>query len=364
MKDLSIKRSNVLDIVKGFAIINIILIHTVWWSGTLYIPNEIVGQLALLIDVPLFFFLSGWAVSLHEQTLKSTLTKLFKLYIPYIVMMGVLVLFLGAFWERQIQFSSVQQWLTLTFSNSFELPVVMGSMWFMIPFVIISLFTPLMMKLIKNRKVGMRFIVILLVVNVFFDLVNPSIANIHILDITYVRTVIFFALFYFLGMYTRDFKLSSKQFIITLLSLSFISLIYLWGLNFKFELQANKFPPSMFYFVFSMFSIMITLYLKNHEIWFSKSIKKSVLLKFLRYSGVNVFNIYLYQGFGASFIYYLIYSDIFSNLPWFILLPICFVCNMIISYLLAYIFGGVNKAILSIKLNKRERIKDEQKILP
>ena len=52
-----------LDIFRGLAMINIVMIHTVFWWGERYAPAWS-RNLALLVDVPLFF-LSGWAAILQ-----------------------------------------------------------------------------------------------------------------------------------------------------------------------------------------------------------------------------------------------------------------------------------------------------------
>lgn len=52
------KRDLYIDFAKGFATLAIIFIHTVFWSGQFYVPTEL-RVLSLLIDVPLFFALSG-----------------------------------------------------------------------------------------------------------------------------------------------------------------------------------------------------------------------------------------------------------------------------------------------------------------
>jgi fucose 4-O-acetylase-like acetyltransferase len=356
MNNSSRKRNNILDIVKGFAIINIILIHTVFWSGKSYIPYQTLRELTLLVDVPLFFFLSGWAASLHKQDLKGTFKRLKKLYIPYLVMIVVLLLSSLIFYNTRESFDTVLKWLTFTSHRSLEFRVVMGSMWFLAPFIIISVFTPLYTFILKNRKISILFIMFLLCINVIFNLATFKLPNISILGMTSLRIVVFYLFFYFLGMYTRDIKLTFKQLIYVLSPIIILFVYYLWKANFKFELQANKFPPNIFYLISSMFSVIATLYLKNFEGWVNKHIKNSKLLKFLSFSGQNVYNIYLYQGFGGSLIFLLVNSSLKNQIHWSLLLLLCFICNLLISYILAYVFGLLNKAILGIKFRKEGEV--------
>lgn len=56
------ERNHLIDVLRGITAINIIIIHTVWWSGIGYIPDW-VRNIVLLLDVPMFFFLAGWSSS-------------------------------------------------------------------------------------------------------------------------------------------------------------------------------------------------------------------------------------------------------------------------------------------------------------
>lgn len=344
-------RNNVLDVVKGFAIINIILIHTVWWSGLEYIPYDIIRQLTLMIDVPLFFFLSGWAASLHEQKFKDSIKRIVKLYIPYLIMLLVLWSFLFIFYKRVVSFDNILQWVTFSKRDSFEIGAVMGSVWFLPAFLITSFVGTFIDKYIR-KKIGLILIGFILGINIVFSLFNFEIIDGSILGITSLRIIFFYMFFYFLGMCLRDIKITKKQFICLFFSLLVVFLFFLAGSGFILELQLNKFPPTTFYLVASMFSVITTLYLKNFETKMGKLIEKKRFFAFLNFSGINVYNLFLYQGFGAAIIYYIVYSQNFQTIHWAILLPICFVCNLAISYLLAFVFGKINNKILELSFKK------------
>lgn len=345
-------RNNVLDVVKGFAIINIILIHTVWWSGLEYIPYDIIRQLTLMIDVPLFFFLSGWAASLHEQKFKDSIKRILKLYIPYLIMLLVLWSFLFIFYKRLVSFDNILQWITFSKRDSFEIGAVMGSTWFLPAFLITSFTGIFIDKYIRKKRIGIILMFSLLLINIIFSLLNFEIIDGSILGITSLRIIFFYMFFYLLGMCLRDIKITKKQFISLLFSLLVVFLLFLAGSGFILELQLNKFPPTTFYFVASMFSVIITLYLKNFETKMGELIEKKRFFAFLNFSGINVYNLFLYQGFGAAIIYYIVYSQNLRDLHWTIMLPICFFCNLGISYLLAFVFGKINNKILELSFKK------------
>ncbi len=347
MESIQKQRNYILDIVKGFAIINIVFIHTVWWSGQVYMQSDLIRQLSLFIDVPLFFFLSGWATSLHEQSFKTTLKRFIKLCIPYAITIATLTLALTVFYKRSISFQTIWGWLTLTFRESFELPVVMGSMWFLAPFIIISILTPVLMRIVNMRNLSAFFIIFLLLLNFLFNSYETGIGDIVVLNLISIRVIVFYLLFYYLGIYTRDMTLNIKEFIYIIISLTFLLGLCLCYFNFKLDLQANKFPPSALYLIASTYSVVATLYLKNFEEKASQKINKNnKILKFLQYSGKNAYNLYLYQGFGGSIIFYIAYNANIIMLPKGYKLVLSFICNLAITYALAFTFGKLNNLAL------------------
>jgi fucose 4-O-acetylase-like acetyltransferase len=75
------KRDLYIDFAKGLATLSIIFIHTAFWSGQLYLPSE-VRTLSLLIDVPVFFALSGLT---SGNNVEKTLYRLLKLQVTYMI---------------------------------------------------------------------------------------------------------------------------------------------------------------------------------------------------------------------------------------------------------------------------------------
>ena len=65
-----IKDINTIDFLRGCACIFIILIHTAWWSGQKYLPSWF-SNLFLLVDVPIFVFLSGLSYNYFESIGKN-----------------------------------------------------------------------------------------------------------------------------------------------------------------------------------------------------------------------------------------------------------------------------------------------------
>lgn len=86
------KRDLYIDFAKGLATLSIIFIHTAFWSGQFYIPSEF-RLISLLIDVPIFFALSGITSS---GNIEKTLYRLLKLQIAYMIFVTGLFLLTGS----------------------------------------------------------------------------------------------------------------------------------------------------------------------------------------------------------------------------------------------------------------------------
>ena len=128
------ERNNYIDCLRGIAAIAIVFIHTCFWSGGSYVP-ELMQTLSLAIDVPFFFFLSGWA-STYVGSFEKGITSLLGTYKKYVMffpfyMMALLVVgvFSGQF--TGLTLSNLYANLFFIRIENSTLPVVMSSMWFM-----------------------------------------------------------------------------------------------------------------------------------------------------------------------------------------------------------------------------------------
>lgn len=65
-----IKRNDNIDFFRGVAAVWIIFIHTCFWNGSMYVPTWL-QSLSLIIDVPLFVFISGMAFNFSNNFFKT-----------------------------------------------------------------------------------------------------------------------------------------------------------------------------------------------------------------------------------------------------------------------------------------------------
>ena len=97
------ERDTYFDAFKGMMILSVINIHTVYWSLEPMTPN-IARELAYFIDIPIFFFISGYFFkhSSFVDTTRQALRQLIRLYLKYVVVAALVAVgvMLWAFFFR------------------------------------------------------------------------------------------------------------------------------------------------------------------------------------------------------------------------------------------------------------------------
>ena len=122
-------RNCYIDFVRGLAIISVILIHTAWHSGEKYVP-EIVRNMTLLFEVPMFFFIAGWTYS-YVKSNKKYIKGLLNLQLKYMIYMLIVFIIILITNQNQIQLMDLINWICHKYSNTYPLRSVQYSLWFM-----------------------------------------------------------------------------------------------------------------------------------------------------------------------------------------------------------------------------------------
>ncbi|MEO7862860.1 MAG: hypothetical protein ABIU05_20970, partial [Nitrospirales bacterium] len=135
-------RDSFIDLARGICVLSIVFIHTVFWSGSGYVPTY-VASLSLLIDIPAFFFLSGMACAGANKV--TVISVIFRLSTAF----GLLALVYDVIFFN-FHFKDVFLALTLSPPQLKHLPVVTGSYWFVPVYVVVTLFGLVILNKIKR----------------------------------------------------------------------------------------------------------------------------------------------------------------------------------------------------------------------
>ncbi|WP_028979145.1 acyltransferase family protein [Sporocytophaga myxococcoides] len=319
-----------LDFFKGITAISIIFIHTVWWTGQSYVP-DFIRQYSLLLDVPLFFFLSGASATFGFEKAKpfSGIVRLILMYTLFYAVYTIIV-------NPANTFEEIIQTLFMKYSSTDKLMVVSGSAWFIPIFVVVYIVGFIIVKHTETNVI-IPLICALLFYGIFAYEEIPFLHGLTALSVT--SDFLFFYLFFFLlGYYFyKHFRFfewhrvaGGVLFFIALTAL----IVHFY--NIPFDLQSQKFPVKYHYLVASLLSVSLTILL-------SKYIKKE---SFITHIGKNAIAFYIAQGISSSMINNLVRS---LEMDWFPKLAIVFTCNLtgavIIAKLIIYAFGNYNKLV-------------------
>lgn len=304
-----------IDFFKGITVISILLIHTVWWSGSDYVPN-FARQLSLLIDVPLFFFLSGCSAtfSFKKATPFSGVVRLVSLF-------SLAYFFYALFLHSEYLFDFTISALLLNYLETPEIIVFSNSTWFIPVFVVIYVVGFIIVKHVARNNILLLICFLLLLLIFRYD-------NIEIISsfkfFSFTVDLYFTYLFFFLFGYYIKAKLTQKQYLIwgsiILVCSLLTTIVFFWDI--PFDLQDYKFPARGEYAVASMISVSFFLL-------GARWIKKEYRINFI---GKNALSFYLAQGLGSSFLYSI---SPYFQLDWQLKLPLMFLINLILSTVIA-----------------------------
>ncbi len=338
------ERNYNIDFLRGIAVLCIVLIHTVWWSGTSYLPSEF-SNICLLIDVPVFIFISGMSFNYINSITKSLkgIINQWKKWIYFLLIYIILIIVL---YNGSINLKDIFSWITYTFPTNTSIPVVPGSIWFMVMYIKVALFCSIIICAINyfSKEKKEQDLILLLVTMLMIFIYTSTAGNFLFFD----EYLSFYSLIFVLGYILCNYKIKGlKQFALyelSALTMTFITFkIYGFGIN---EIQVAKFPPSIPYLPFSMISIAFFWYLKD-------KLKIGVNNK-INYIGQNAIFFYFSQGVSSSFLYFF-QNHITTNsniLMFIVLFGINITCTIIGAYLLEKSYTYILKILKKSNVKK------------
>ena len=325
-----VKRDNNIDFFRGVAAIWIIFIHTCFWSGEVYVPVWL-RSLSLIIDVPLFMFISGMTFNFSNNFFKSIkgLCKIWFKWLIFLIIYFVIILF---FDFEHFSLSAVIKAMFFNFNSQDILFVVNGSLWFIFMFFIVSIIGNLIICLYnKYFKDLSNFKYALIIVFILYGM------TLYKNDFMFLSAInLMYIFIYLLGYYLYHFHFKNiKQFLITIFIVGIIFILLISFNDYGFlDMQVAKGMAHINYFVYSLFSILLITFLKDVI-----NVKNNIF----NFIGKNALDFYFCQAMGSSLIYK-VYPYI-TELPGAARLILMFGVNFCITSLLVVILIILSKKI-------------------
>lgn len=305
--------------------------------------KSIFRTLALLVDVPLFLFLSGQSIS-YAASVKKTFDNLLKVYIQYILFMALVDLYCGFVLHPGTFSVSTLLYQMVFQGETTDFPVVIASMWFMPMWIPIALYGSILMAFLnrtfpnKKERDGYlcRIIVFFLIGVGWFSLGGqPS-------YFAFGRQFCFYMFFFLMGCFwlNRPISGGGKCFGI------YAAILAVWFLISRLlqlpakDLQSVKFPPHIMYLVASLFSVTTVVCLRGKM---DRMVNKCRLIQFV---GRNALSFYFAQGIGSSLCF--VICPYVSSLESNIVLLICFLSNLAITLTIGTILSMLYRGVFYI----------------
>ncbi len=320
------QRNDYIDLWRGIGAIGVIAIHTAFYAGQMYTP-EWFWNLTLFLDVPLFFYLSGWASSYQKSDIVKTAKSLGMIWFKWIFFILCLSLFCWISQYLPWPFEGVHDFRELVNNFFFNVniagfPVVKDSVWFMEYYFVVVIINTIVIMLIQssNRADELKkFYMLILAFAFAWASYGKYVLGLELLFF------LFYSFFWMLG-YNKMGKAKSKLG----LMVAFLVIIggfcicsYLQDIP-LYNLQQAKFPPTLKY---GFASVLIVIVMK----WCESYIHTPNGM--LCHIGRNAIYYYFAQGIGSTLNYYVANSIRIGN--WWIKWPITFVVNVIVTIFIA-----------------------------
>lgn len=320
-------RDNSLDLLRGLAALNIIFIHTTFWSGEAYVP-EALRSISLAVDVSFFFFLSGWSLS-YGRSLKKSLLSLINTYLKYLVFLAFYFALLLAIRPvfgvaEGLTLDNLLANLRFRVAWNTALPVVMSSMWFMeVYYAAVPIAMVLRWAVYKLAGGSEKWTSLLLGGVLAADLAGLAYTwrggSIPLLP----QTTLFYLAFVLLGLLCRGAAIPRLPWALGLMAADAALMLLAarrLGLDWR-RMQDMKFPPNAVYFCYSLLAIIAALWLRGKV---SSVSPQNPLCQVGRAALV----FYFCQGIGASLLMPLLPK---IQLVWYAKLPLAYCINLAVT---------------------------------
>lgn len=287
-----------IDFIKGIAILNVIIIHTVWWSGDFYINRySILRQAPLLFDVFVFFIVAGMLSTIKQRmTLTGLISKLSKQYIIYLIVILIWIIIAKLSSVALDPIEILEAFSLFLFTNSPGVEGLASTIWFMKIYFIIQIIIYCLQK-VKMKSIILTITVAITYLFHFFSSTTTSYDAIS----SKVNVISFYYSLVVIGQIIQSKTIILKKNIIVLvvLLLFLISIAILFGVN---DIQTEKFPPSLLYFTICLPAIGFIFIMKNSA--YVVNIREQKIYKLITWAGKNSIYLFYAQSFSGSLITY------------------------------------------------------------
>lgn len=322
------RRNAYVDMLRGVAALGIVAIHTACWAGNSYVPRQFLS-ITLALDVPFFFFLSGWGASLHQGNIVNSSKRLgiiWLQWIAFITLAGVSCTAISFFLHSPYGLRGFNSAGELFDSYVFHVTLprfefLGGSLWFMPHYFVVVLVNTAITTLLsryENADELKKWYCAMLAAVFIWITAKHYFFN---LDTYFV----FYSFFWMLGYNRRHLRVDTVDRLVKWWILMFVGYVLSsrWLHLPVGDVQNTKFPPTIQYAFWSMPAIFLGLFLE------AKIPPPQILV----HIGRNAIFYFFAQGVSCTINFFFVKWITLSN--WFLKWSITFILCVLISVVIA-----------------------------
>lgn len=293
-------RNKTLDNLRCFAMMWVIFVHSLYW-GEFFTSKKFIFLMSFcLIEMPLFFFVTGAGNSFSKvESYVGFVKKRFaRILLPYWVfafISAVLSILEAAVFDSATVSDCIRifiSWLNPFNDQITDLPYLTWGLWFIPVYLCVVLLIPLLKYMYVHK-----------LKNVFAFVLLAVFAAACLLHWEWLQTIMFYSIWVYIGLFYSEILAMNKSRegrgkLWLAAAVFFLVLCEMSAFGCNLDMQTNKFPPNMIFLAYSCLMIaLLTLLIPYMDRLFSYCGEKKFVGRILNLYATRSLTVYLYQGF-------------------------------------------------------------------
>ena len=299
-KEFMNNRDPYIDRLRGFAMLWVIVVHVLYWGNFFHSGYFNLIKSFCLFEMPLFFFVTGASHSFSQvkRYIHFVGKRFLRILIPYWVfavlcaVLSIVKYSLEGSMDFLTGIKVLLSWLVPIDRQMTSVPCLTWALWFVPVYLCVVLLLPLLKQMNRSpRKIEFAF----LLLGVF--------AVTCLLKLGWVQNIAFYSFWTYVGLFYRDIKLAAEQkptrkYFLSIITAGVVLLCLLHFAGQPLDMQSNKFPPDLIFFVFSVLMMALILLVFPHFNRLFGRLEKSRLAgRLFELFSTRSMTIFLYQVF-------------------------------------------------------------------
>jgi fucose 4-O-acetylase-like acetyltransferase len=292
------ERNEILDTLRGFTIMYVIFVHCLYWLGLFNGNYSSVIKSFFLIEMPLFFFITGASNSLSKKRtiIDFYLSRFQRVLLPYWIYC-VLCIILTIIIQKIIPFEQDEYFsisLPTVFQPVSKVAYLTGTLWFVPVYLYVILLFPLLKWYYErhendNKKYIPLIVFPIMLANNGWEMIYDA------------RMVLFYGFWMYSGMFFQKLdmyeSIKNKRKIIPIISGCALLVVWFVQKNIAYaNMQTNKFPPNIVFMIYTLGGLLTFYLLSRHILNFISILRKNQLFNWIYEQYIeSAYTIYLYH---------------------------------------------------------------------